>query len=81
MSKVEVKMNEETVQYYITILEDLCKKLQQENQQLKDTLLEVQKIMKKTVFPNKDGKMESTVPLPSRYVNNALEILEKVGDK
>lgn len=34
MNKVEVKMDEKTVQYYITSLEDLCGNLQEENEQL-----------------------------------------------
>lgn len=43
MNKVEVKMDEKTVQYYITSLEDLCRTLQEENEQLKanrDTAIE-----------------------------------------
>lgn len=34
MNKVEVKMDEKTVQYYITSSEDLCRTLQEENAQL-----------------------------------------------
>lgn len=34
MNKVEVKMDEKTVQYYITSLEDLCRNLQEENGEL-----------------------------------------------
>lgn len=34
MNKVEVKMDEKTVQYYITSLEDLCRTLQEENGEL-----------------------------------------------
>lgn len=41
MNKVEVKMDEKTVQYYITSLEDLCRNLQEENEQLETNITEV----------------------------------------
>lgn len=55
--------------------------LQQEKQKLKEALIEIQKIVKKTVFPNQDGVMDCTVPLPISYTKRILEIVGKVGDK